>query len=458
MKRTPNDPLNEIDAFRAQELLLQRATEGLSPEQAAELAGLGVYDDDSYDLAATAVDLALMDAAAAQESMPYEVAQRILLAAGAQPPRASTEQARITQLGTGEPQHAARPSTAGVAGAMGPQSATMVSQGPPTSGDPAATQEGMMPSATGAITGLHVAEHAPEAEPAGRARTGTQPPALPASTVRGHVSPLAGVRPGTAPIDPSSGSLGGMGAAGPGPGPGPSSAPEGYGAPYGASVAGPLVGPAAGSAEAPVGAPMIAPGVPPGSGGAVVPLAPRRSRAPMIAAWTAAALGLAAAAAAVVWATRQEPRVIVERVEVPAPIPAAPLPSAARAQLLAEAPDVITLPWSRTTDPAGQAASGDVVWSPSRQEGYMRFVGLAANDPKLIQYQLWIFDKLRDEAYPVDGGVFDVGPTGEIVIKISAKLRVSEPILFAITVEPPGGVVVSKRERVVVTAAAAKAG
>ncbi len=91
----------------------------------------------------------------------------------------------------------------------------------------------------------------------------------------------------------------------------------------------------------------------------------------------------------------------------------------------------------------------------------MRFVGLAPNDPKVLQYQLWIFDKLRDERYPVDGGVFDVGavgPDGELVIKITAKLAVGEPVLFAITVEPPGGVVVSKRERIVVTAAPSKTG
>ena len=36
---------------------------------------------------------------------------------------------------------------------------------------------------------------------------------------------------------------------------------------------------------------------------------------------------------------------------------------------------------------------------------------------------------------------------------ISPKLHVTDATLFAVTVEQPGGVVVSKRERVVVTAA-----
>ncbi len=33
------------------------------------------------------------------------------------------------------------------------------------------------------------------------------------------------------------------------------------------------------------------------------------------------------------------------------------------------------------------------------------------------------------------------------------KLSVDDPVLFAVTIEKPGGVVVSKRERIVVTAA-----
>ena len=88
----------------------------------------------------------------------------------------------------------------------------------------------------------------------------------------------------------------------------------------------------------------------------------------------------------------------------------------------------------------------------------MRFVGLAAHDPTKTQYQLWIFDKDRDDKYPVDGGVFDAGPNGEVIIKISPKLHVDEPVLFAVTVEASGGVVVSKRERIVVTAAPPKTG
>lgn len=139
--------------------------------------------------------------------------------------------------------------------------------------------------------------------------------------------------------------------------------------------------------------------------------------------------------------------------------PSAPIPGARpdtvdlRALLLAEAGDAQQLPWQTTPDPAAVGASGDVVWSGVRQEGYMRIRGLAANDPALNQYQLWIFDAQRDERFPVDGGVFDV-PAGadEVIVPIRAKLPVDDPLLFAVTVERPGGVVVSDRERIVLLA------
>ena len=85
----------------------------------------------------------------------------------------------------------------------------------------------------------------------------------------------------------------------------------------------------------------------------------------------------------------------------------------------------------------------------------MRFSGLQANAPTDFQYQLWIFDAERDERFPVDGGVFDI-PVGqdEVVVPIDARLPVGEATLFAVTVEAPGGVVVSDRSRIAVVASA----
>ena len=172
---------------------------------------------------------------------------------------------------------------------------------------------------------------------------------------------------------------------------------------------------------------------------------PRRSSS--VAPWMAAAACLAIAAGGVWYGVREHGRLIAQ---VEAPKPAI---RDARAALLAEHDDAATIAWTATKDPTANGASGDVVWSPSQQRGYMRFVGLAANDPREFQYQLWIFDKERDQAYPVDGGVFDVSSTGEVIVPITARIKVADATLFAVTVEKPGGVVVSKRERIVVTAA-----
>lgn len=100
-------------------------------------------------------------------------------------------------------------------------------------------------------------------------------------------------------------------------------------------------------------------------------------------------------------------------------------------------------------------ASGDVVWDARRQQGFLRLRGFAANDPARAQYQLWIFDSARDDRYPVDGGVFDV-PAGrhEVVVPMHPTLPVSRAVAFAITVERPGGAVVSSREQVVAFAQA----
>jgi hypothetical protein len=184
----------------------------------------------------------------------------------------------------------------------------------------------------------------------------------------------------------------------------------------------------------------------------VVPItAARAKRGSSVIAWTAAATGLAAAAAAFLFVKAKEPQIIEREVPV-AELTATKAPSEARADLLARAGDVQTTVWTATGDAAGPKTSGDVVWSPSKQQGYMRFTGLAVNDPKQIQYQLWIFDEDHPTETPVDGGVFDVSATGEVIVPIDAKLAVGKTKLFAVTIEKPGGVVVSKRERIVVTA------
>lgn len=98
---------------------------------------------------------------------------------------------------------------------------------------------------------------------------------------------------------------------------------------------------------------------------------------------------------------------------------------------------------------------GEVVWDGERQEGYLTLAGLEPNAPAGRQYQLWIFDAARDDRYPVDGGVFDVPVHSQsMTVKIRPALRVSQPVAFAVTLEPVGGVVVSDRSQLVALARA----
>lgn len=121
--------------------------------------------------------------------------------------------------------------------------------------------------------------------------------------------------------------------------------------------------------------------------------------------------------------------------------------AARRQQLMGSSDGFVQVAWTATEDPAAVGVSGDLVWSTELQEGYMLFNGLPVNDAAEWQYQLWIFDRRQDERFPIDGGIFDVGADGAVIVPIQAKLQVGEPYLFAVTIEKPGGVVVSSRER-----------
>ena len=124
-------------------------------------------------------------------------------------------------------------------------------------------------------------------------------------------------------------------------------------------------------------------------------------------------------------------------------------PESRRERLLAAGRPLARADWA---SPSQQPIRGDVVWDNDRQEGYLAFEGLPVNDPKSSVYQLWIFDAEQDERYPIDGGIFDIDRNGRVIVPINAKLKVARPVLFAVTIEKPGGVVVSKRDRLVLTA------
>ena len=155
---------------------------------------------------------------------------------------------------------------------------------------------------------------------------------------------------------------------------------------------------------------------------------------------------IAAAAILVLWLS------FSDRVDTPADAPPGGVDLAGMRASLAERPGAVSIDWTPAEDELGRGVTGDVVWSDAEQRGCMRFENLAVNDPGQSQYQLWIFDEARSAERPVDGGVFDVLETGEVLVPIDAKLPVAKAHLFAITLERPGGVVVSTRERLLLTA------
>lgn len=154
--------------------------------------------------------------------------------------------------------------------------------------------------------------------------------------------------------------------------------------------------------------------------------------------WLAAAAALGIAALA--WMPRGS-----------APAPSAGLTFAE----VVKQPDHVRWDWNDGNVPGIRQVGGEVAFSPGKAAGYMTFDRLPALDPSREQYQLWIFDAERSMDHPVDGGVFDAPaatPGGKMVVPIRAHLPVGRPVMFAVTVERRGGVVVSDRGKIAVLA------
>ncbi len=162
--------------------------------------------------------------------------------------------------------------------------------------------------------------------------------------------------------------------------------------------------------------------------------------------WTAA-LAACIALAVNIYITNSKPQQVAVN-PVAVETPKVKTPGELREELLRSTAGLIKANWAAGNVKELKEISGDVVWSDEKQQGYMRFKGLPANDKTKETYQLWIFDKTQDKATPIDGGTFDVAENGEVIVPIDAKLKAVEPGMFAITVEKPGGVVVSKREKI----------
>lgn len=150
----------------------------------------------------------------------------------------------------------------------------------------------------------------------------------------------------------------------------------------------------------------------------------------------AAALAVLATAASLLlvlgWGG-EEPQPRLAATEPVAPVVAATA-AVQRDELLSTVPDAMRLDCEAVADKGGEPAAGDVVWSPSRQRGFLRIGGLARNEPAKSRYQVWIID--GDRGTPVPGGAFDVTAGGEVVVPILPQGFVQGPRMFAVTLEP----------------------
>jgi anti-sigma-K factor RskA len=166
--------------------------------------------------------------------------------------------------------------------------------------------------------------------------------------------------------------------------------------------------------------------------------------------WAVAAAACVALAVNLSLTNSQKPTEVVknpETVQTPTPELTA---AQKRAQLLAAAADAVQLP---LTDPKNEKeVLGDVVWSNSLQQGFVRVRGLPPNNAAEETYQLWIVDGTQNPKTPISGGVFDVPAGTEVVVPIDAQLVVRQPKAIAVSKEKPGGVVVSAPERLVALA------
>ncbi|MGD9588909.1 MAG: anti-sigma factor [Pyrinomonadaceae bacterium] len=138
---------------------------------------------------------------------------------------------------------------------------------------------------------------------------------------------------------------------------------------------------------------------------------------------------------------------------LPTPTPEVRPDPARERQEMMRGGGIVVAEWGKGNVDELASVSGDVVWSDQKQAGYMRFRGLPKNDTSKETYQLWIFDETQDPKTPIDGGTFDITSDGEVIVPIDAKLKAKNPSAFAITIEKPGGVVVSKREKIASLAA-----
>lgn len=164
--------------------------------------------------------------------------------------------------------------------------------------------------------------------------------------------------------------------------------------------------------------------------------------------WAVASLACVALAVNVYFTRFQQP-VTVAVGPTPTVAPGKPDPSKLFDELTASSNIVKASLGAVPNAPADlKGVAGDVIWSDEKQIGYIKLHNLPQNDKAKATYQIWIFEENQGVKTPIDGGTFDVDSNGDVIIPITAKLKTKNPAMFAITVEKPGGVVVSDRKNI----------
>jgi len=93
----------------------------------------------------------------------------------------------------------------------------------------------------------------------------------------------------------------------------------------------------------------------------------------------------------------------------------------------------------RGTDPEYTGTTGEVVWIPAEQRGYVRAKGFPGFKSEVTTHQLWAIDPARDPL-PISCGTLDLAADDTPVL-FECRLPNVTPESFGVSRERPGGVV-----------------
>ncbi len=93
----------------------------------------------------------------------------------------------------------------------------------------------------------------------------------------------------------------------------------------------------------------------------------------------------------------------------------------------------------RGADPDYTGATGEIVWIPGEQRGYVRAKGFPAYKSEMATHQLWAIDPARD-SLPISCGTLDL-PGDDTPVLFECRLSNVSPESFGVSRERPGGVV-----------------